>query len=85
MITDVRLSTRLGEIAPHAPPPQTASAEPATLTSAAAYEGGVMKNSTPIGALTCPDGGVRFGAYTSAVMKKTFHRPALVPTAAAKG
>jgi hypothetical protein len=43
--------------------PRPASAEPATLTVAAAYEGAVMTTDCSKPRLTCPDGGVRFGAY----------------------
>jgi hypothetical protein len=49
-------------------PLRTASAEPATLTVAAAYEGAVMTtNYTLNRALTCPDEGVCFGAYNGPV------------------
>ena len=49
-------------------PLRTASAEPATLTVAAAYEGAVMTtNYTLYRALTCPDEGVRFGVCNGPV------------------
>lgn len=52
-------------------PLRTASAEPATLTSAAAYEGAVMTTTYTLNrAVTCPDGGVRFGAYNGSVTTK---------------
>lgn len=44
-----------------------ASAEPATVTVAAAYEGAVMTTDCFEARLTCPDGGVRFGAYNGRV------------------
>ncbi len=43
------------------------AAQPATLTSAAAYEGAVTKTSKLNRALTCPDGGVRFFPYNERV------------------
>ncbi len=49
-------------------PHRLASAEPATVTVATAYEGPVIlttKCSNP--GLTCPDGGVRFGGYNGRV------------------
>jgi hypothetical protein len=47
--------------------PRPASAEHATLTVAAAYEGAVMTTDCSKTRLTCPDGGVRFGAYNRRV------------------
>ncbi|GAA5082802.1 hypothetical protein GCM10023336_77640 [Streptomyces similanensis] len=50
-------------------PRRLASAEPATVTVATAYEGAVMMTTKcPNHALTCPDGGVRFGGYNGRVM-----------------
>lgn len=48
--------------------PRPASAEPATVTVAAAYEGAVMTtNYTLSRPLTCSEQGVRFGAYNGLV------------------
>jgi hypothetical protein len=44
------------------------AAQPATLTSTAAYEGAVTMTSKQKRALTCPDGGVRFFPYNERVM-----------------
>lgn len=49
-------------------PLRPASAEPATVTVAAAYEGAVMTTNCSKNALTCSDEGVRFGAYNGRVM-----------------
>lgn len=49
-------------------PLRPASAEPATVTVAAAYEGAVMTTNFSKTSLTCPDGGVRFGAYSGRVI-----------------
>jgi hypothetical protein len=43
------------------------AAQPATLTSAAAYEGAVTKTSEQNRALNCPDGGVRFFSHNERV------------------
>lgn len=48
-------------------PLRTASAEPATVTVPAAYEGAVTTNYALNRAVTCPDGGVRLGAYNGRV------------------
>ncbi|AWZ07709.1 hypothetical protein DRB96_10285 [Streptomyces sp. ICC1] len=48
-------------------PLRPASAEPATLTVAAAYEGAVTMKYTLNRALTCSGGPVRFGAYNGLV------------------
>lgn len=49
-------------------PLRPASVEPATVTVAATYEGAVMTTTYTLNrALTCPDGGVRFGAYNRLV------------------
>lgn len=57
---------------PQLHPLRLASAEPATLMVAAAYEGAVMTTTQcPIPALTCSDGGVRFGGYNRRVMPTT--------------
>lgn len=63
-------------------PHRTASAKPATVTVATAYEGAVIvitECSNPV--LTCPDGGVRFGGYNGRVM--TTNAPTSVPAAEA--
>lgn len=49
-------------------PLRLASAEPATVTVATAYEGAVMTTKCLNPALTCPDEGVRFGGYNGRVM-----------------
>lgn len=48
-------------------PLRLASAEPATVTVATAYEGAVMTTDCHKARLTCPDRGVRFGAYNGRV------------------
>lgn len=48
-------------------PLRPASAEHATVTLAAAYEGAVMTTDCFEARLTCPDGGVRFGSYNGRV------------------
>lgn len=59
-------------------PLRPASAEPATLTVAAAYEGAVLTTTCTLNrALTCSDGPVRFGEYnglmtTTPVLPNTF-------------
>lgn len=50
-------------------PLRLASAEPATLTSAAAYEGAVTRFSQFNRALSCANGRVRFGTYNARVTK----------------
>lgn len=60
-------------------PLRLASAEPATVTLAAAYEGAVMTTACFEARLTCPDGVVRFGAYNGRVTTK----PASESTASA--
>jgi hypothetical protein len=62
-------------------PLRLASAEPATVTVAAAYEGAVMTSELSNCALTCPDGGVRFGAYNGRVT--TTNDAVTVPAAGA--
>lgn len=51
----------------HRPPLRTASAEPATVTVAAAYEGAVTMTTKLDRALTCPQRAVRFSAYNGPV------------------
>ncbi len=48
-------------------PLRLASAEPATVTVATAYEGAVLITSCSHNPMTCPDGGVRFVAYNGRV------------------
>lgn len=48
-------------------PLRLASAEPATVTLAAAYEGAVTKTSELNRAVSCENDGVRFGTYNARV------------------
>ncbi len=48
-------------------PLRLASAEPATVTVATAYEGAVLITSCSHNPMTCPDEGVRFVAYNGRV------------------
>jgi hypothetical protein len=50
-------------------PLRLASAEPATVTLAAAYEGAVTKTSELNRAVSCENEGVRFGTYNAWVTK----------------
>jgi hypothetical protein len=67
--------------------PRLASAEPATLTVAAAYEGAVTKTLKLYRAVSCANDGVRLGAYNAWVTKtpappSALHAPS-VPAALA--
>lgn len=64
-------------------PLRLASAEPATVTVATAYEGAVLITSCSHNPVTCPDGGVRCGAYNRRVMTTTAVETTASTTAAA--
>jgi hypothetical protein len=65
-------------------PLRLASAEPATVTVATAYEGAVLITSCSHNPMTCPDRGVRFVAYNGRVTTTNDAVPAPAAKAVAR-